>query len=213
MGVPTESAQDGAPREGAGGAAGPEGPRRSPGVRQGRHPPPDGFGHVESNNPDHCDARRGAADASQEAGRDRDAELLREVARPAVLLDGCVIDPTAPVFSPVRERAERFRRSRVARKSKVPPSQLARRVKNPKRVPSATYTTHAYTSAIAKACAKVGVPHWSPNQLRHARATEVRRRYGLEAAGATLGHSKLSATEVYAERDFALAAKVAAEIG
>jgi hypothetical protein len=54
---------------------------------------------------------------------------------------------------------------------------------------------------------------WSPNQLRHSHATEVRRRFGLEAAQAALGHSKADVTQIYAERDLALAAKVAAEMG
>ena len=31
--------------------------------------------------------------------------------------------------------------------------------------------------------------HWSPNQLRHTHATEVRRRFGLEAAQVALGHA------------------------
>jgi integrase len=54
---------------------------------------------------------------------------------------------------------------------------------------------------------------WSPNQLRHAHGTKVRKAFGLEAAGAALGHSKMSATEVYAERDAQLAATVAAKLG
>ena len=80
-------------------------------------------------------------------------------------------------------------------------------------VPAAEYTTHTYTSAIAKACKKAGVAHWHPNQLRHLHGTEVRRRFGLEAAQATLGHSRADVTQVYAERDLAQAAKVAAEMG
>jgi site-specific recombinase XerC len=54
---------------------------------------------------------------------------------------------------------------------------------------------------------------WSPNQLRHSHATKVRKEFGLEAAGASLGHSKMSATEIYAERDSQLALNVAAKIG
>jgi hypothetical protein len=41
----------------------------------------------------------------------------------------------------------------------------------------------------------------------------VRRRYGLEAAQAVLGHAKADTTEIYAEKNLALAAKVAIEIG
>jgi hypothetical protein len=50
-------------------------------------------------------------------------------------------------------------------------------------------------------------------ELRHTHGTLVRKLYGLETAGASLGHSKMSATEVYAERDLTLALKVAAERG
>ena len=54
---------------------------------------------------------------------------------------------------------------------------------------------------------------WHPNQLRHLRATEVQRDFGLEAAQVALGHSRADVTQVYAERDLALAEKVAAEVG
>ena len=44
---------------------------------------------------------------------------------------------------------------------------------------------------------------WSPNQLRHAAATEIRRDFGLEAAQVILGHAKADVTQIYAERDLA----------
>jgi site-specific recombinase XerC len=56
-------------------------------------------------------------------------------------------------------------------------------------------------------------PAGHPNQLRHSYATKVRKEHGLEAAQVLLGHSKADVTQVYAERNSALAAKVAAEIG
>ncbi len=54
---------------------------------------------------------------------------------------------------------------------------------------------------------------WSPNQIRHAFATETRAKYGLEAAQVLLGHATANITQVYAERDLAKGAAVAAEIG
>ena len=54
---------------------------------------------------------------------------------------------------------------------------------------------------------------WSPNQLRHSRATIIRERYGIEAAQVVLGHSDARTTEIYAERDFAAAARIMREIG
>lgn len=54
---------------------------------------------------------------------------------------------------------------------------------------------------------------WSPNRLRHAAATEVRSKFGLEAAQIFLGHSKADSTQIYAQRDLRLAVQVASAIG
>ncbi len=54
---------------------------------------------------------------------------------------------------------------------------------------------------------------WCPLQLRHTHATEVRKRFGLEAAQVALGHSRADVTQVYAERDLEKARKVAQAIG
>jgi integrase len=54
---------------------------------------------------------------------------------------------------------------------------------------------------------------WAPNRLRHSRATEIRERYGLEAAQAVLGHSQADVTQIYAERDIEKAARIMAEVG
>lgn len=75
------------------------------------------------------------------------------------------------------------------------------------------YTTAAYRRAIARACEAAGVPGWSPNQLRHTRATEIRQSHGLDAAGAVLGHTKIETTQVYAERSRVLADEIALASG
>lgn len=75
------------------------------------------------------------------------------------------------------------------------------------------YTTSSYCRAVTRACERADVPRWTPNQLRHARATEIRRTYGLDGAGAVLGHTKLETTQVYAERAASLATRIAAETG
>lgn len=54
---------------------------------------------------------------------------------------------------------------------------------------------------------------WHPNQLRHTFATRVRKTHGLEAAQVLLGHTRADVTQVYAERNEALAAQVVARIG
>jgi integrase len=54
---------------------------------------------------------------------------------------------------------------------------------------------------------------WHPNQLRHTKASEIRREYGLDAARAVLGHRSPQITEVYAEIDVNKAAEVMARLG
>jgi integrase len=83
------------------------------------------------------------------------------------------------------------------------------------RRPTNGYNHHAVAMAVERACKKAKVPHWHPNQLRHLFATKVRHMDGggLEAAQVLLGHSCADVTQVYAEKNLALATKVAAEIG
>ena len=57
------------------------------------------------------------------------------------------------------------------------------------------------------------LPEWNPNQLRHSAATEIRAKFGLEAAQVALGHSRADVTQVYAERDQRLAVEVARQVG
>ena len=54
---------------------------------------------------------------------------------------------------------------------------------------------------------------WSPNRLRHTAATEIRRKYGLEAAQVVLGHSSADVTQIYAERDEQRAKTVMQDVG
>ncbi len=55
--------------------------------------------------------------------------------------------------------------------------------------------------------------NWHPHQLRHNRATEVRAAFGIDLAKASLGHSTVSATAIYAEADEAKAREVAVKMG
>jgi integrase len=75
------------------------------------------------------------------------------------------------------------------------------------------YTRDAYTMAIRRGCVRAGVPHWHPNQLRHNHGTVVRKQFGIECAQTVLGHSKMSTTEIYAEKNLNLASQVASAIG
>lgn len=57
------------------------------------------------------------------------------------------------------------------------------------------------------------VEQWHPHQLRHNAATFLTQRYGIENARIMLGHTSVSTTQIYAERDLAKMAKIAAEVG
>ena len=76
-----------------------------------------------------------------------------------------------------------------------------------------------YAGILALSCSRVGISEmghilrWTPNQLRHNRATEIRNRYGLEAAQTILGHSHADVTQIYAERDFELARQIMRDVG
>jgi integrase len=53
---------------------------------------------------------------------------------------------------------------------------------------------------------------WSPNRLRHSAGTEIRKRYGLEAAQVVLGVTP-EVAQIYAERDLQKGVEIAREVG
>ena len=132
-------------------------------------------------------------------------------------------------FSPAESELQRKREMRQERKSKVQPSQFDRSTRHPEVKPGTRYRKDAYARAVRRGCDKAfpapdgladeeqaqwqKVHRWSPNQLRHAAATEIRKKFGLEAAQVVLGHSRADVTQVYAERDNGLAAKIMSEVG
>lgn len=66
---------------------------------------------------------------------------------------------------------------------------------------------------IIAGCELAKVPAFAPNRLRHSAGTEVRAKFGLEAAQVVLGHTRADVTQTYAERDQAKAREVARKIG
>ena len=116
-------------------------------------------------------------------------------------------------FSPAQSERKRNARRRESRNTPMTPSHRARSAQSGKRKFADRYNTDSYRRAIHRACDKAGLERWSPNQLRHAAGTEVRRRFGLEATQCVLGHSRADVTQVYAQRDLAKAAEVAKAIG
>jgi len=78
---------------------------------------------------------------------------------------------------------------------------------------SAHITVDGYAQAIIVACRLAGIKAWTPNQLRHSGATRIRQQASLDAAQVILGHSNISMTETYAERNLDAAIRIAAEVG
>lgn len=115
---------------------------------------------------------------------------------------------SAYLFSPkdaVRERAAQATTHR-RKNQKANPRKTTRTL-------SESYDRYSYARAIRRACKKAGVPHWHPHQLRHNHGTEVRKQSGLEAASIALGHSRVDTSELYAEKNEAVALEIAKELG
>lgn len=113
----------------------------------------------------------------------------------------------------------------------------------PKWSPRDRYDSRSYGTAIRRACERAfGMPKelrnvsmqlptarreelkeqakawrqancWSPNQLRHSAATDIRREFGIEAAQNALGHSSPDVTLVYAERSLDQVREVMERLG
>jgi integrase len=151
----------------------------------------------------------------------------------AILLRYLARESEAYCFRPCDSEAKRRMALHAARRTPMlcgnKPGSNRRR--KPQHVPGLRYDVGAYRRAIQRACDKAfpapgdianeparlstwqSQHRWAPNQLRHSAATEIRRMYGLEAAQTVLGHSQANVTQIYAERDYSLAARVAKEVG
>ena len=122
------------------------------------------------------------------------------------------------LFSPAEAEAWRNQLRRQQRKSPMTPSQAMRKPKaDPKRRKRERFDVDSYRRAIEYGIHKANrkraendqIPHWFPLQLRHSRATEVRKIFGLEGAQVALGHAHASVSEVYAEKNQVLAMEIA----
>jgi len=140
------------------------------------------------------------------------------------------LDTTAYLFCP-RDSADwhiirRAARSGLNRKTKAYPSEkrrvekikTQRRERRQRRSAGDRYDTASYRRAIQygiERALRVGtaVATWHPHQLRHSKATEIRRQFGLEAAQVALGHASAEVTQVYAERNLHLAIDIARSCG
>jgi integrase len=131
-------------------------------------------------------------------------------------------------FSPADSEKQRL--EKASRERKTPLSCGNRvgtnRKTDPKRIIGEQYDSVSYrkavryaTTAARKVIRENGgdpdkqLPYWTPYQLRHTAATKVRKEMGYETAGATLGHTNMSATAIYAERNQGLADEAAKRFG
>ena len=129
-------------------------------------------------------------------------------------LVGRTIGDAESLFSPRRQRDEKFAAMRAGRRSKVQPSQKCRKSVRPMRIPGERFTSNGIGKAVAKACEKAKVHGWTPYQLRHLKGAELRERFSLEHVRAALGHSHASMSAHYAKgADGKLAAEVAMATG
>jgi integrase len=118
-------------------------------------------------------------------------------------------EPTQYLFSP-REVAVANARE-LEKRRKRPGAKKVRISKA--RPPRDHYDDRGYRQAVIRACRRAGVPQWSPGRLRHSAGTDVRRKYGAEAAQLVLGHRNLSTTEIYAEKNREQYEQIMKEIG
>ena len=126
------------------------------------------------------------------------------------------------LFRPIDAEAWRNEQRRGNRKTPMTPSQRKRKPKpNPQRAKRDRYDVDSYRRAIKYGIAKANreraeddqIPSWTPLQLRHSRATEVRKKHGIEGAQCVLGHARADVTQVYAERNLGFTIRVARETG
>ena len=113
--------------------------------------------------------------------------------------------PENAVFSPRTAMQEWYAKRRENRKTKVPPSQIARDKRNEGFIEQNVnefYDPNTYREAIKNAIiaankAGENVPHWTPYQLRHTAATETSRTLGKDKAQALLTHKSSAMTARY----------------
>jgi len=174
-------------------------------------------------------AYRPSTHKTEHHGRDRVIFIgpqAQEILAPYLLRDG-----EAYCFDPRESERKRRAEQHAARKTPLCCGNKpgSNRVRRRRRKLAEQYDNCSYAHAVRMASDKADrkahkdlpdvdpkerlVPRWSPNQLRHAVATAVRKQFGLEAVQVVLGHASADVTQIYAERDFTLAAQVMKKIG
>jgi integrase len=122
------------------------------------------------------------------------------------LLAGCATDGF--VFSPRRVLAWHSAKCETHRRPDQKPNP-----KRTRRVVGDCYTVASYRRCVQRLCEAVGVPVFTPHQLRHTAATEARRQFGIEAAQLLCGHKRADVTQIYAAASEKKALSIARRIG
>ncbi len=142
---------------------------------------------------------------------------------------------SAFLFSPAEADEHRHELRAVHRNRKTPvyPCELRARARRKlkarsrksKRPKGECYTPDSYRRAIEYGVTRsnrerrkadpqaVQICKWSPYQLRHSFATNMRRDYGVEAAQLGLGHARTNIVDVYAEKNLSLIVDIARKSG
>jgi integrase len=157
-------------------------------------------------------------DRHKTANSGKDRTLYLGPKAQAILAPYLLRGEDVPCFSPTESEAQRLAAKHAARVTPLscgnkPGSRRVNRTRAPKNPPSDRFSTGTYGRAIKNSCVRADQKHWTPHQLRHTAATEIRKQFGLEAAQVILGHSEMNVTQIYAEKNRALAIKVARKIG
>lgn len=123
--------------------------------------------------------------------------------------------PGVPIFSPREKEQQRLNELHEQRATPMTPSQRKRasraaaRSRSRENAPGEGWRTDSYRKAIQKALEDAGLRRWFPYLLRHSGATETRKKHGLDAAQALLGHADRRTTERYAQVNRDVLAQIA----
>lgn len=111
----------------------------------------------------------------------------QKILRP--FIDGCE-SVSDYLFSPIRvqSRAKEVGESQVLKLWQYHP-------------PRPCYDDASYRQAVRRACRRAKVSVWTPNQLRHNAATNLREKFGIENSQLPLGHKHTKTNEIYAEKN------------
>jgi integrase len=165
------------------------------------------------------------------AWRDHDRVIAIGPRAQRILMPYLLRGENEPCFSPREAMRQRLDEKHAQRKTPLNHGRQPDERKRQKLLDSLSdrYDVSTYRRAIHRAADQAYPPpkqlkgpaltqwrrdhRWSPNQLRHARATEIRDRYGLDGAQTVLGHKHADITQVYAAVNMQRLMEIAAEVG